>query len=125
MRRVTVCLHVLLQYAHAGVLPDFSYIDRKIFSGILPASSNIRASDCVELYQSKGRGYGVSTEEELKFIARVAHDTGIVTDPVYTVCHPRCRCRGFAHHVARLFWSGQGTHGHGACHERDAGGVQG
>lgn len=32
----------------------------------------------------KGRGYGLSTDAELRFLTRVAQSTGIVLDPVYT-----------------------------------------
>ena len=31
----------------------------------------------------KGRGYAISSEEELKFVQQVAAATGIVLDPVY------------------------------------------
>merc|ERR1712232_1279027 len=39
---------------------------------------------CVKIHQGKGLGYAVSTPDELDFCIRLARDTGIVLDPVYT-----------------------------------------
>jgi len=38
----------------------------------------------VKVYQGKGRGYGLSTPEELEFVRSVAVRTGLALDPVYT-----------------------------------------
>ena len=43
---------------------------------------NIR--DWVNIYQGKGKGYALSTTEELEFIQQFAQGTGIALDPVYT-----------------------------------------
>jgi len=40
--------------------------------------------DHVAVYNGKGKGYAVSTAEELQFIAQFAQDIGILLDPVYT-----------------------------------------
>jgi L-cysteate sulfo-lyase len=39
---------------------------------------------CLQLFDYAGQGYGKSTPEELRFIARVARTTGLLLDPVYT-----------------------------------------
>lgn len=36
------------------------------------------------MWQAKGLGYAMNTEEELKFVKDVAFSTGIVLDPVYS-----------------------------------------
>lgn len=41
-------------------------------------------ADEIELIDGVGRGYAVSTDEELDFIVRFARQTGIFLDPVYT-----------------------------------------
>ena len=38
----------------------------------------------MRLEQHVGRGYALSTEEELKFITTVSKETGVVLDPVYS-----------------------------------------
>jgi D-cysteine desulfhydrase len=42
----------------------------------------VRAS--MTVHQCKGRGYAISTADELRFIAEFARDTGVVLDPVYS-----------------------------------------
>ncbi|XP_072049277.1 uncharacterized protein [Amphiura filiformis] len=47
--------------------------------------SGVKSEDIVDLVDGvKGEGYGISTQEELDFIASVALSTGILLDPVYT-----------------------------------------
>jgi len=51
-------------------------------------SSGITAIDFIKkyvtVYQGKGSGYAVSTEDEIKFVSSFAIETGITLDPVYT-----------------------------------------
>ena len=48
--------------------------------------SPLRATDILEVVDGyKGRGYGLSTAEELSLLTEVASTTGIVLDPVYTL----------------------------------------
>jgi D-cysteine desulfhydrase len=44
-----------------------------------------KASDLVNIIDGyKGKGYGISTNEELELIVKLARETGILFDPVYT-----------------------------------------
>ncbi|XP_052794963.1 uncharacterized protein LOC128227996 isoform X1 [Mya arenaria] len=46
---------------------------------------NVRAEDILDIIDGhKGRGYDISTQEELDYIVSVASSTGIMLDPVYT-----------------------------------------
>ena len=38
----------------------------------------------MHIYPGQGIGYARSTEEELAYIVQVAHQTGIILDPVYS-----------------------------------------
>lgn len=40
--------------------------------------------DSITVHQGKGRGYAISTEEELEFIYKFSLETGIALDPVYS-----------------------------------------
>eukprot|EP00929_Paragymnodinium_shiwhaense_P074493 TRINITY_DN38140_c0_g1_i1.p1 TRINITY_DN38140_c0_g1~~TRINITY_DN38140_c0_g1_i1.p1 ORF type:complete len:544 (-),score=126.70 TRINITY_DN38140_c0_g1_i1:203-1834(-) len=46
---------------------------------------NLRPEDALRIVHAVGDGYAQSTEEELKFLAETAGDTGVVFDPVYSV----------------------------------------
>lgn len=43
------------------------------------------ARDILNIIEAKGRGYAVSTDKELEFGMRVAMETGVLLDPVYTL----------------------------------------
>jgi D-cysteine desulfhydrase family pyridoxal phosphate-dependent enzyme len=44
-----------------------------------------KASDLVNIIDGyKGKGYGISTNEELELIVKLARETGVLFDPVYT-----------------------------------------
>jgi D-cysteine desulfhydrase len=51
-------------------------------SSLAATEDYVRAS--MTVHQCKGRGYAVSTADELRFIAEFARDTGVVLDPVYS-----------------------------------------
>jgi D-cysteine desulfhydrase len=40
--------------------------------------------DSLTVHQGKGRGYAISTDEELEFISQFSLETGIALDPVYS-----------------------------------------
>lgn len=44
----------------------------------------LSAQDLLEVVDAKGSGYALSREEELETLVRVARDTGVVLDPVYS-----------------------------------------
>ncbi|GAB5361438.1 hypothetical protein AAMO2058_000713300 [Amorphochlora amoebiformis] len=44
-----------------------------------PAAQNL-----LTIHQAKGRGYAISSEDELRMMARVAKETGLILDPVYS-----------------------------------------
>ena len=75
-----------------GVCDDPDYFYRTV-AGIademgvsLPddASTESFIRDHMNVLQGKGKGYAVSTPEELEFCARFARATGVVLDPVYS-----------------------------------------
>ncbi|XP_006823418.1 uncharacterized protein LOC100378838 [Saccoglossus kowalevskii] len=48
-------------------------------------SQQVKSEDILDVIEgAKGRGYGLSTDEELEFILKVSTTTGIMIDPVYT-----------------------------------------
>jgi D-cysteine desulfhydrase len=51
-------------------------------SSLTATEDYVRAS--MTVHQCRGRGYAISTADELRFIAEFARDTGVVLDPVYT-----------------------------------------
>ncbi|KXJ18141.1 putative D-cysteine desulfhydrase 1, mitochondrial [Exaiptasia diaphana] len=47
---------------------------------------DVKAEDIIDIVDGyKGKGYGISTKEELELIVRISSLTGIVLDPVYTI----------------------------------------
>ncbi|KAK3755487.1 hypothetical protein QZH41_009704, partial [Actinostola sp. cb2023] len=48
--------------------------------------NDVKAEDILDIMEGhKGRGYGLSTDEELEHLVQVACETGITLDPVYTL----------------------------------------
>lgn len=46
---------------------------------------NLHSEDILHIAEGhKGKGYGISTDEELEFIFRVAQNTGVLLDPTYS-----------------------------------------
>ncbi|XP_014670068.1 PREDICTED: bifunctional D-cysteine desulfhydrase/1-aminocyclopropane-1-carboxylate deaminase, mitochondrial-like [Priapulus caudatus] len=65
--------------------------------------SGVKSEDIINIIDGhKGRGYGISTEEELTFIASVANTTGILLDPVYTGKAARGMVHEFAYNADRF-----------------------
>ncbi|KAL3820379.1 hypothetical protein ACJIZ3_006284 [Penstemon smallii] len=46
--------------------------------------ASVISRDIVNIRNAKGLGYGMNTDEELKFISDIAQATGVVLDPVYS-----------------------------------------
>ncbi len=46
--------------------------------------NNVSAQDMLRVVDVKGAGYAISKEDELETVARVAQQTGVLLDPVYT-----------------------------------------
>uniref|UniRef100_A0A7S3JXU0 Tryptophan synthase beta chain-like PALP domain-containing protein n=1 Tax=Aureoumbra lagunensis TaxID=44058 RepID=A0A7S3JXU0_9STRA len=49
---------------------------------VFPTKQSLQAY--LRLEQSKGQGYAISTDSELRFISNCARDSGVLLDPVYT-----------------------------------------
>jgi len=67
------------QYFHNYI--DGLFEDMELEPRVL---GNNGCKDMVRLVQAKGKGYALSSKEELQTIVEVAQATGIVLDPVYT-----------------------------------------
>ncbi len=50
----------------------------------LGLQDEVTSREIIHIFDGKGRGYARSTEKELEFCVRVARDTGVVLDRVYT-----------------------------------------
>ncbi|VVB00910.1 unnamed protein product [Arabis nemorensis] len=62
--------------------PDYFY---DVFQGILDGlQAGVNSRDIVNIHNGKGKGYAVSTPEELKFVKDVACATGVILDPLYS-----------------------------------------
>lgn len=64
----------------------YSYI-QSLFDGLgatPEACGGAALSDMLRVVDVKGAGYAISSEDELRTIQRVAIDTGVLLDPVYT-----------------------------------------
>ena len=63
------------------------YIDRLILPSMMPAAQKLstkpQAAQMLRFTQAMGKGYAMSTTEELQFVQQVAQTTGVVLDPVY------------------------------------------
>jgi len=85
---------VSLPRVHAvGVCDDPDYFyeeiydigrDMGLFVDIDKSDALEQVKDWVTVYQGKGKGYAVSTAEELTFCRQFSVDTGVVLDPVYS-----------------------------------------
>ena len=71
--------------------PDFFYnkifeigLEMGLFFDITKDEANDWVRSILVVHQGKGKGYAVSTKEELKFCTSFSMKTGIVLDPVYT-----------------------------------------
>lgn len=71
--------------------PDYFYTQAAIIADemgfVVPIQGMTMEEFCrnhMNVYQGKGLGYAVSTEEELKFVIDFARETGIALDPVYS-----------------------------------------
>ncbi|CAK4084473.1 unnamed protein product [Aphanomyces euteiches] len=76
---------------HAYIVCDspkyfFDHIDKVILPGMGIAGENppFIAKDCLQITNSQGLGYAKSTQEELEYISKVARETGVLLDPVYS-----------------------------------------
>ncbi|CAM9814680.1 unnamed protein product, partial [Phaeothamnion confervicola] len=61
----------------------YHHIDDIAASMGVPVSVG-HAEDWLEVWHGSGEGYGVSTAEELQYLADVARTTGVLLDPVYS-----------------------------------------
>jgi len=69
--------------------PDYFYntmTDLAKEMGLLLDESSVEdfVRDSLTVHQSKGRGYAISTDEELQWISQFSVETGIALDPVYS-----------------------------------------
>ena len=66
----------------------FSDIDNIMFKPMIKGnkSEHITAKDVLTVHQAVGAGYAKSKPDEIEFIKQVALATGVVLDPVYSVC---------------------------------------
>eukprot|EP00922_Rhytidocystis_sp_ex-Travisia-forbesii_P051321 GHVS01076183.1.p1 GENE.GHVS01076183.1~~GHVS01076183.1.p1 ORF type:complete len:344 (-),score=44.38 GHVS01076183.1:1894-2925(-) len=66
----------------------WSYIDRHIYAEMNRSSPDAGAypssRSLLDIIEGKGEGYALSTDSELSFIQKVAFQTGVILDPVYT-----------------------------------------
>eukprot|EP00238_Polyblepharides_amylifera_P007448 CAMPEP_0196587590 /NCGR_PEP_ID=MMETSP1081-20130531/57954_1 /TAXON_ID=36882 /ORGANISM="Pyramimonas amylifera, Strain CCMP720" /LENGTH=369 /DNA_ID=CAMNT_0041909809 /DNA_START=87 /DNA_END=1196 /DNA_ORIENTATION=- len=67
-----------------GVCDDPSYFHGHIQSIFDQLSAPASSPDILQCEQAKGRGYAVSSDDELELIQQVALTTGVVLDPVYS-----------------------------------------
>ncbi|KAI7751309.1 hypothetical protein M8C21_002869 [Ambrosia artemisiifolia] len=62
--------------------PDYFY---DYVQGLLDGlEAGVKSRDIVKIENAKGRGYAMSTAEELKFVKEIAETTGVILDPVYS-----------------------------------------
>ncbi|KFK36095.1 hypothetical protein AALP_AA4G076700 [Arabis alpina] len=62
--------------------PEYFY---DVFQGILDGlQAGVNCRDIVNIHNGQGKGYAVSTPEELKFVKDVACATGVILDPLYS-----------------------------------------
>jgi len=68
--------------------PDYFYETMALIADEMGASLNTTTEqfirDAVTVHHGKGRGYALSTEEELDFILQFSLETGVALDPVYS-----------------------------------------
>ncbi|EQC42787.1 hypothetical protein SDRG_00508 [Saprolegnia diclina VS20] len=62
----------------------YDYIDTKILPHMGLASGSFGSRDFLQMTNAMGVGYALSTQDELAYISRVARDTGVLLDPVYS-----------------------------------------
>uniref|UniRef100_A0A7S1BJI2 Tryptophan synthase beta chain-like PALP domain-containing protein n=1 Tax=Corethron hystrix TaxID=216773 RepID=A0A7S1BJI2_9STRA len=62
-----------------SIITDMGYV-----SPVTKEDIANRVRRILVVHQGKGRGYAISTSEELNFVKKVAATTGLVLDPVYT-----------------------------------------
>ncbi|KNA15440.1 hypothetical protein SOVF_098230 [Spinacia oleracea] len=62
--------------------PDYFY---NYVQGLLDGlKAGISSRDIMNIYNAKGLGYAINTQEELNFVKDIAATTGVVLDPVYS-----------------------------------------
>lgn len=67
------------------VSDDKKYFHDHVNSLLVKMNLNVSSPDILNLIEGyKGTGYGLSTQEEIDFIIKIASMTGIMLDPVYT-----------------------------------------
>lgn len=69
--------------------PDYFYktmteLAKEMGIALLDTEIEKFVRDSITVHHSKGRGYAISTEEELEFISKFSLETGIALDPVYS-----------------------------------------
>ena len=62
----------------------YNFVDMLLAGMRTEKTTNKGARELVTVLNAKGRGYAISTEEELAFVHAVALRTGIILDPVYS-----------------------------------------
>ncbi|PIA63947.1 hypothetical protein AQUCO_00201338v1 [Aquilegia coerulea] len=67
-----------------SVCDDPDYFYNKVQGLLDGLHAGVSSRDIVEIQDSKGLGYAMSTTEELEFVKEVAASTGVVLDPVYS-----------------------------------------
>ncbi len=82
MHAVGVCDNPDYFYETMASIADEMGISLSSFSNHATTEEFIR--DIVTVHHGKGRGYALSTEEELDFILQFSLETGIALDPVYS-----------------------------------------
>jgi D-cysteine desulfhydrase family pyridoxal phosphate-dependent enzyme len=82
MHAVGVCDNPDYFYQTMALIADEMGISLSSFSNHATTEDFIR--DIVTVHHGKGRGYALSTEEELDFILQFSLETGIALDPVYS-----------------------------------------
>ena len=82
MHPVGVCDNPDYFYETMSLIADEMGISLSSFSNHATTEEFIR--DIVTVHHGKGRGYALSTEEELDFILQFSLETGIALDPVYS-----------------------------------------
>lgn len=75
LHAIGVCDNPDYFYRHLEDVVDDLCISREIFGN---------PRDWIDVYNGQGIGYSKSTQQELEFIAKVAQNTGILLDPVYS-----------------------------------------
>ena len=76
VRAYAVCDSPAYFYDHIQVCLD------ELGAGV--GGLGLAAQELLEVVDAKGSGYALSREEELETLVRVARDTGVVLDPVYS-----------------------------------------